>query len=141
MIKLINVVPKFLNSYRTILGRSAYILVYFKTSRKMATYRGPLSYYAKPEYDYVAYGLHVEDTYPEDDPIIAEAVRRLPSEIQDLRNFRIIRCNQLSLSKSYLPVEDQIPFNQQTPYLHEYIMEVQSEFDEIEEWKRQDKEI
>lgn len=41
----------------------------------------------------------------EDDPIVAEALRRLPQEEKDLRLWRIKRAIDLSMKKNILPRE------------------------------------
>ena len=41
----------------------------------------------------------------EEDPVVKEAVRRLPQEEQDLRLFRLKRALDLSVKKSLLPRE------------------------------------
>ena len=41
----------------------------------------------------------------EEDPVVKEAIRRLPPEEQDLRLFRLKRALDLSLKKSVLPRE------------------------------------
>merc|ERR1712018_891412 len=56
---------------------------------------------------YNQYGLYKDDCVVED-PIVTEAIRRLPAQIQDERNFRIARACQLSLMKTVLP-KDQWP--------------------------------
>ena len=41
----------------------------------------------------------------EEDPAVAEAIRRLPQEEQDLRLWRLKRALDLSMKKSILPKE------------------------------------
>lgn len=50
-----------------------------------------------------ALGLQREDLYIEEDPVVAEALRRLPQEEQDLRMFRLKRAIDLSLKHAILP--------------------------------------
>ena len=42
----------------------------------------------------------------EEDPLVAEAIRRLPAEEQDLRLFRLKRAMDCSLKKTILPKEE-----------------------------------
>ena len=48
-------------------------------------------------------GLRREDLYMEEDPVVSEAIRRLPQDEQDLRLFRLKRALDLSLKKALLP--------------------------------------
>ena len=50
-------------------------------------------------------GLRREDLYIEEDPVVKEAIRRLPQEEQDLRLFRLKRALDLSVKKPLLPRE------------------------------------
>lgn len=52
----------------------------------------------------------------EDDPIVAEALRRLPQEEQDLRQFRLKRAIDLSVKKAILP-KDQWTSDQEVSVL------------------------
>merc|ERR1712154_647088 len=57
---------------------------------------------------YPELGLRTDDTWliaGHYKPIIQEALRRLPKEELDARNFRMARANQLVLQKSVLPKE------------------------------------
>ena len=54
-------------------------------------------------YMYMYIGLRMEDLYVEEDPVVAEALRRLPQEEQDLRLWRLKRALDLSLKKMILP--------------------------------------
>ncbi|KAK9812035.1 hypothetical protein WJX73_010855 [Symbiochloris irregularis] len=74
------------------------------------------------------YGLRYEDLY---DPLldldVAEAIRRLPQEEQDLRNQRLKRAHDCSLKKAYLEKDVQA---EQTPfrfYLEDKLLEVRAE--------------
>ncbi|KAL3535817.1 hypothetical protein ACH5RR_004278 [Cinchona calisaya] len=60
------------------------------------------------------YGLRFEDLYdPMEDMDIKEALRRLPREVVDARNQRILRAMDLSMKHQYLPEHLQA---QQTPF-------------------------
>nr|CAD7202316.1 unnamed protein product [Timema douglasi] len=82
------------------------------------------------------YGLHHNDVYDEDLPDVKEALRRLPQHIKDERNFRVIRAMQLSLTKTVLPKEEWVKFEEDNKYLDPYIEEVAKERKEREEWNR-----
>ena len=60
----------------------------------------------------------------EDDPIVAEALRRLPQEEQDLRQFRLKRAIDLSTKKAILP-KDQWTSDQEVSVLVECNVHVQ----------------
>ncbi|CAI8037707.1 Cytochrome b-c1 complex subunit 7 [Geodia barretti] len=64
-----------------------------------------LSAWAVRNAGYQKYGLRREDLYMEEDPAVAEAIRRLPQEEQDLRLWRLKRALDLSMKKSILPKE------------------------------------
>ncbi|XKL61740.1 hypothetical protein PGB90_001573 [Kerria lacca] len=70
-------------------------------------------------------------------PDVLEAVRRLPPEIQDARNYRLIRAVQLDITRSILPenqwttYEDDLKYGR---YLEPYLEEVKKELREQDEW-------
>ena len=47
-------------------------------------------------------------------PPVAEALRRLPQDIRDERNFRIIRAMQLNTEKKILPQEQWTKYEEVT---------------------------
>lgn len=47
-----------------------------------------------------------------EDEVVKEALRRLPQEIKDQRNFRIIRAMQLDACKRILPKEEWTKFEE-----------------------------
>ncbi|XP_027175086.1 cytochrome b-c1 complex subunit 7-like [Coffea eugenioides] len=60
------------------------------------------------------YGLRYDDLYdPLEDMDIKEALRRLPPEVVDARNQRLLRAMDLSMKHQYLPEHLQA---QQTPF-------------------------
>ncbi|XP_011060870.1 PREDICTED: cytochrome b-c1 complex subunit 7-like [Acromyrmex echinatior] len=85
---------------------------------------------------YNRYGLYTHDTINYKHPIVCEAVRRLPEEVLDARNFRIIRALQLNFLKIYLPSEKWITFEQDLEYryLTPYIEEIKFEQAEMNEF-------
>ena len=48
-------------------------------------------------------GLLREDLYMEEDPVVSEAIRRLPENEKNLRNYRIKRALDLSMKHAELP--------------------------------------
>merc|ERR1711962_433833 len=82
-------------------------------------------------------GLRTDDTWlvaGHYKPIIQEALRRIPKEEMDARNFRLARANQLVLQKSVLPREEWTDFDTDKPYLVPYIKEVEAELAEKRDW-------
>ncbi|XP_011155377.1 cytochrome b-c1 complex subunit 7 [Solenopsis invicta] len=86
---------------------------------------------------YNKYGLYTHDLIDYDDPVIHEALRRLPKDVLDARNFRIIRAAQLSFLKRYLPREKWVTYEQDIEYryLSPYMEEIQAEQAEINEFE------
>ncbi|XP_071865406.1 cytochrome b-c1 complex subunit 7 [Bombus fervidus] len=82
---------------------------------------------------YHKYGLYTHDIFYDQDPVIREALRRLPIQVLDSRNFRLIRASQLDFLKIHLPKEKWITFEQDMEYryLNPYIEEIKAERDEI----------
>merc|ERR1712150_105974 len=82
-------------------------------------------------------GLRKDDIImegPVDGPIIKEALRRIPKEQLDARNFRIMRANQLVMMKTVLPRDQWTKFEEDRPYLRPYIEEVRREVAERKQW-------
>lgn len=91
--------------------------------------------------NYHKYGLYTHDIADEDfTPEIAEAVRRLPSDLMHERSFRQVRASQLDINKEYLPKEQWITYEddlQNGRYLQPYIDEVLAEWKEKADWEQQ----
>ncbi|KAG5321788.1 QCR7 protein, partial [Acromyrmex heyeri] len=86
---------------------------------------------------YNRYGLYTHDVmYNYSHPVVCEALRRLPEEVLDARNFRIIRALQLSFVKIHLPSEKWITFEEDVKYryLTPYIEELKAEQAEMNEF-------
>ncbi|XP_063699640.1 cytochrome b-c1 complex subunit 7 [Culicoides brevitarsis] len=81
------------------------------------------------------YGLMHDDCLYEDDDV-KEAVRRLPEDVRDGRNFRMMRALQLSLCKSILPKEQWTQYEKDVRYLEPYLEEVKREREEREDWNK-----
>ncbi|CAK9794959.1 Cytochrome b-c1 complex subunit 7 [Anthophora quadrimaculata] len=79
------------------------------------------------------YGLYTNDVLDSEHPLMEEVLRRLPKNVLDARNFRMIRAMQLDALKVYLPKEKWITFeqDQEYRYLDPYLREVIEERKEI----------
>ncbi|KAL0103397.1 hypothetical protein PUN28_017574 [Cardiocondyla obscurior] len=80
------------------------------------------------------YGLWRDDLLHENKDV-EEALRRLPQEIVDQRNFRIIRAAQLDCNKRLLPEEQWTKYEEDVRYLKPYLDEVIKEREEKEAWE------
>ncbi|TGZ63022.1 hypothetical protein CRM22_007120 [Opisthorchis felineus] len=67
-------------------------------------------------------------------PVVAEAVRRLPREETEARDFRIARAFQLSATKTVLPKEQWTTVENDIPYLDPYIEVTLKEWRDKSEW-------
>ncbi|KAG7213647.1 hypothetical protein KM043_002893 [Ampulex compressa] len=85
---------------------------------------------------YNKYGLYSHDLLRREVPIIREALRRLPKDVLDARNFRLARAFQLDFLKIHLPEEKWITFEQDLEYryLQPYLREIKAEKIEIYEF-------
>lgn len=87
--------------------------------------------------DFPQLGLRKDDVTFESaamEPIITEALRRIPKEELDARNFRLFRAIHLSMNKQILPKEEWTDFEADESYLQPYIEEVQFEMEEKFLW-------
>ncbi|XP_024889721.1 cytochrome b-c1 complex subunit 7-like [Temnothorax curvispinosus] len=80
------------------------------------------------------YGLWRDDLLIEDADV-TEALRRLPQELKDQRNFRIVRAIQLDANKRILPEEEWTKYEEDVHYLKPYVDEVVKERKEREAWE------
>ena len=78
-------------------------------------------------------GLYRDDCLNETDDV-KEAIRRLPRNLYDERNFRIMRALHLSMTKTILPKEQWTKYEEDVKYLEPYLKEVTKEREEREEW-------
>ncbi len=89
---------------------------------------------------YNKYGLYHDDLYNDDEygeAHVVEAVKRLPPQLLDERNYRIQRAMQLEVLKTKLPKEEWISYEENWDkgyYLEPYIEEVLKEMEEEEKW-------
>ncbi|XP_066950964.1 cytochrome b-c1 complex subunit 7-like [Macrobrachium rosenbergii] len=83
-------------------------------------------------------GLYHDDCLYENDDV-KEALRRLPQGLKDDRNYRMNRALHLSATKSILPKDQWISFDEDREkgrYLQAYLQEVVRERHEREEWNK-----
>ncbi|CAH1117086.1 unnamed protein product [Phaedon cochleariae] len=81
------------------------------------------------------YGLWRDDILYEDDDV-KEAIRRLPANIVDERNYRILRAVQLSGNKDILPKDQWTKLEDDKLYLTPIVKEVIKEREERQEWNK-----
>ncbi|KAH8293501.1 hypothetical protein KR054_001063 [Drosophila jambulina] len=79
------------------------------------------------------YGLYRDDCLHENEDVL-EAVRRLPQDLYDERNYRIMRALHLSMTKTILPSCEWTKYEEDVKYLEPYLNEVIQERLEREEW-------
>ncbi|XP_069960835.1 cytochrome b-c1 complex subunit 7 isoform X2 [Cherax quadricarinatus] len=83
-------------------------------------------------------GLYHDDCLRET-PDVAEALRRLPQSVIDERHYRMQLAFQLSVTKSILPKEQWISYEEDREkgrYLQPYLAEVIKERKEREAWNK-----
>ena len=78
-----------------------------------------------------------DDLIFDDDPDVEEALRRIPSEELDLRNFRIKRALDINLKQSILPEHEWTTDDTDISYLDHVIEQVKQERKERELWDKQ----
>lgn len=81
------------------------------------------------------YGLYRDDCLNYEDPDVIEAVRRLPQDVRDERNFRIFKAIHHSMLKTYLPENEWTCYEKDLKYLEPYLNEVKREREERDNWK------
>ncbi|XP_076437719.1 cytochrome b-c1 complex subunit 7-like [Babylonia areolata] len=67
---------------------------------------------------------------------VKEAIRRLPGEIYDARQFRISRAMYLSNRKEILPKDEWTKMEEDVRYLTPIVKEVEKERQERQEWDK-----
>ncbi|KAK0053976.1 cytochrome b-c1 complex subunit 7 [Biomphalaria pfeifferi] len=112
-----------------------------RVALKQAVDRNSLLYKLRRWCYYKSYfpelGLRKDDVLletPYTGPIIQEALKRIPKEEFDARNFRILRANQLSMMKTVLPRDQWTVYEEDEPYLWPHIEEVMREKEERRQW-------
>ncbi|KAK3598627.1 hypothetical protein CHS0354_037577 [Potamilus streckersoni] len=69
-------------------------------------------------------------------PEVQEAIRRLPKDVYDARNFRMARALLLSNKKEILPKDEWTKFEEDVMYLKPYLNEIKKEKEEKVKWDR-----
>ncbi|XP_068706200.1 cytochrome b-c1 complex subunit 7-like [Montipora capricornis] len=82
-------------------------------------------------------GLFAEDLIMDDHPDVAEAIKRLPPEVQDLRLFRLKRACDLTMKHIILPEDQWTKPQEDVSYLFPYVDLVKKERLEREKWDHQ----
>ncbi|XP_043285111.1 cytochrome b-c1 complex subunit 7-like [Venturia canescens] len=82
------------------------------------------------------YGLMRDDLLTENE-VVKKALERLPQDVLDERNFRMIRAMQLNCQKIVLPKEQWTKFEEDVRYLAPYIEEVEKEMKEKADWNKE----
>lgn len=85
---------------------------------------------------YSLLGLYRDDCLYEDDDV-KEAIRRLPQQLYDERNYRMIRALNLSMTKTILPKDQWTKYEEDFKYLEPYLKEVEKEREERTQWNTQ----
>ncbi|KAI5801486.1 cytochrome b-c1 complex subunit 7 [Peziza echinospora] len=84
-------------------------------------------------------GLLADDLINEEDPVVQQALTRLPPKAAYDRVYRMRRAMQCSLSHQLLPAEEQTKPEEDVPYLQPYIAELrreQAERDELDAYTK-----
>lgn len=77
--------------------------------------------------------MHHDDVLYENEDV-KEAIRRLPKDVFDERQYRIIRALHLSMTKTILPKDQWTKYEEDFKYLEPYLKEVVQEREERTEW-------
>lgn len=80
-------------------------------------------------------GLWRDDLLHEDEDV-SDALKRLPQNVIDERNYRMLRATQLSLSHTILPKEQWTKLEDDKLYLTPVVEQVKKEKTEQEEWNK-----
>lgn len=70
--------------------------------------------------------MFYNDLYDET-PEVSEAIRRLPADVFDARNKRLLLATQASFTHTYLPKEQWTKYEEDVKYLDPYLEEVMRE--------------
>lgn len=82
------------------------------------------------------YGLWRDDLLDDSEPEVKEALKRVPENIVDERNYRILRAVQLSIQKDILPKEQWTKLEDDKLYLTPCLRQVLKEKAEQDEWNK-----
>lgn len=82
-------------------------------------------------FDHRQFGMLVDDLKcPDNDPVVYEAIARLPPWEADARDRRDIRAQMLSVANEWLPKEQWTRYEDETWYLQPYLDQVEAEIAE-----------
>lgn len=81
------------------------------------------------------YGLWRDDLLYETEEV-KEALRRLPEDVIDQRNYRMLRAIQLSVTKDVLPKDQWTKLEDDKLYLTPLVNDVIKERDEQDQWNK-----
>ncbi len=81
---------------------------------------------------YQQYGLVKDDIIDDEDPLVIEAINRLPKEVREARIRRITRAFELSTNQKILPRSEWTPIEDDVPYLRPYMQWVYNEMEEYD---------
>ena len=94
----------------------------------------PIKKWAYSKSYFPSLGLVIDDCIYED-KYVKEAIKRLPRQIREDRDFRISRALLLSNNKEVLPKDEWTKWEDDLPYLKDLVEEVKKEFKERKEWE------
>ncbi|KAI9016769.1 ubiquinol-cytochrome C reductase complex 14kD subunit-domain-containing protein [Hyaloraphidium curvatum] len=98
----------------------------------------PVAEFLSDSAAYRRMGLVADDLIPEQNPIVGEALRRLPKREAYDRMYRIKRAVQASIQQSELEPEQWTKPSEDKPYLREYVAQVEREKMELDAYNNLD---
>jgi ubiquinol-cytochrome c reductase subunit 7 len=81
---------------------------------------------------YQELGLVLDDIIHNEDPLVIEAINRLPNDVREARERRISRAVDLSVQQKILPRSQWTKVEDDVPYLRPYILWVYTEMEEYD---------
>lgn len=105
------------------------------TVTKIPAWRLALAKWAYSRSFFPQIGLMKDDTLYEDE-VVKAALKRIPADVADERNFRMARALNLSAAKNILPKDEWTKWEDDKPYLQEYMEQIKREMSEKKEWGR-----
>ncbi|XP_014250446.1 cytochrome b-c1 complex subunit 7 [Cimex lectularius] len=85
---------------------------------------------------YNKYGLLYDDLLRESEDV-QKALKRLPDDVLQKRNFRVVRAMQLELCHDLLPKEQWTKYEEDVRYLSPIVEQVRNEREEMENWEKE----
>jgi len=93
---------------------------FFRNNPRLSSWLYNMSYFPQ-------LGMMRHDAVRKNDPIVKEAVKRLPKDLAAERQFRISRALHLSYRNAVLPRTEWMTIEKDVPYLDPYIQQVKRE--------------